>query len=101
MVELHSADEFVKMCSPHFTVSHVFPGYVFGRNELVLDAAAMQTQNSSNNFAMMGMQGVNLPFPIHGGFVHIDDLADFHLHVLFLEPKAGVVEDFALAAKVD
>ena len=98
---MHSADEFVKTCSPHFTVSHVFPGYVFGRNELVLDAAAMQTQNSSNNFAMMGMQGVNLPFPIHGGFVHIDDLADFHLHVLFLEPKAGVVEDFALAAKVD
>lgn len=101
MVELHNTDGFVKSAHPHFTVSHVIPGYVFGRNELALDAAMMQTQNSSNNFLMMGMLGGELPFPIHGGFVHIDDLADLHLRILFLEPKAGGIEDFGVSTKVD
>ncbi|KAI0149872.1 NAD(P)-binding protein [Hypoxylon sp. NC0597] len=101
IVELHNTDEFVKTRNPHFTVSHVIPGYVFGRNELALDAATMQTQNSSNNFLMMGMLGGELPSPIHGGFVHIDDLADLHLRILFLEPKAGEIEDFGVATKVD
>ncbi|KAI2468674.1 NAD(P)-binding protein [Annulohypoxylon bovei var. microspora] len=77
IVELHNTDEFVKTGNPHFTVSHVIPGYVFGRNELALDAAMMQTQNSSNNFLMMGMVG--------GGDA----------------PKAGEIEDFGVATKVD
>ncbi|KAK7750381.1 hypothetical protein SLS62_007680 [Diatrype stigma] len=101
VVELHNTDDFVKTHSPHFTVSHVIPGYVFGRNELALDAVMMQTQNSSNNFLMMGLVGGELPFPIHGSFVHIDDLADFHMRVLSLEPKAGDPVDFAIATKVD
>ncbi|RYP76016.1 hypothetical protein DL771_002088 [Monosporascus sp. 5C6A] len=101
MVELHNTDEFVKTRNPHFTVSYVIPGYVFGRNELALDITMMQTQNSSNNFLMMGMMGGELPFPIHGGFVHIDDLADLHLRILFSEVKAGEVESFGVATKVD
>ncbi|KAI0888214.1 NAD(P)-binding protein [Annulohypoxylon maeteangense] len=102
IVELHNTDEFAKTRAPHFTIAHVIPGYVFGRNGLALDAAMMQTQNSSNNFLMMGMVGGELPFPIHGGFVHIDDLADLHLRILFHEPKAaGKVEDFGVATKVD
>ncbi|OTA64195.1 cinnamoyl-CoA reductase [Hypoxylon sp. EC38] len=101
IVELHKTDEFVKTRNPHFTVSHVFPGYVFGRNELALDATAMQTQNSSNNLLMMGMVGGEWPFPIDGGFVHIDDLADLHLRNLFLESKKGESEDFGIATKVD
>lgn len=101
MVELHDTDTFIKINNPHFTISHVIPGYVFGCNELALDSVMMQTQNSSNNFLMMGMTGNELPFPIHGGFVHIDDLADLHLRVLFLEPESNVTEDFGVAEKVD
>ncbi|OTA92528.1 hypothetical protein M434DRAFT_396399 [Hypoxylon sp. CO27-5] len=102
IVELHNTDEFVKTRNPHFAVSHVLPGYVFGRNELALDAASMQTRNSSNNLLMMGMVGGEWPSPIDGGFVHIDDLADLHLRILFLEPKApGESEDFGVATKVD
>ncbi|KAI1485225.1 putative cinnamoyl-CoA reductase [Biscogniauxia mediterranea] len=101
MVELHNTDEFVKTRNPHFTVSHVVPGYVFGRNELALDAEMMQTQNSSNNFLMIGMVGGELPFPIHGGFAHIDDVAEVHLRVAFLNPKAEEPRDFGIAAKVD
>ncbi|KAI5920843.1 putative cinnamoyl-CoA reductase [Camillea tinctor] len=103
MVELHNTDEFVKTRNPHFTVSHVVPGYVFGRNELALDAAAMQTQNSSNNFLMVGLLGRTLPMPLHGSFAHVDDVADMHLRVAFLDPAAhsDLPQDFGIATKVD
>ncbi|KAI8945321.1 putative cinnamoyl-CoA reductase [Xylaria longipes] len=100
-VELHNSDEFVRTCYPHFTVSHVVPGYVFGRNELALDATMMQTQNSSNNFLMMGMMGGEPPFPVLDGFAHIGDLADVHLRVAFLDPPAEGPKDFGIATKVD
>lgn len=66
-VELHNSDTFVETENPPFTVSHVFPGYVFGSNELALDAEMLQTQNSSNNFLMWGMLGGEAPYPVHGG----------------------------------
>ncbi|KAI3321799.1 NAD(P)-binding protein [Xylariaceae sp. AK1471] len=98
LVQLHQSDDVVKT-QPHFTVSNIMPGYVFGRNELMLDAIMMQTQNSSNNFLMMGMLGGELPFPIHGGFVHIDDLADVYLRVTFLDSEEP--RDFGVATEVD
>ncbi|KAL7624945.1 hypothetical protein AAE478_004159 [Parahypoxylon ruwenzoriense] len=101
IVEMHDSDAFVRAQKPHFTVSHVVPGYTFGRNELALDSAMMSAQNSSNNFLMVGLLGGEMPFPIHGGFAHIDDVADAHLRVAFLQPKAGEPMDFGLATKVD
>lgn len=99
LVEMRDTDDFAKTKSPHFTVSHVVPGYVFGRNELALDAGMMQTQNSSNNFLMVGLLGGELPFPIHGGFAHIDDVAEIHLRVALEEAYAG--KDVGIATKVD
>ena len=101
IVELYNTDEFIKTHNPPFTISHVFPGYVFGRNELALDPVAMQTQNSSNNLLMMAMLGTEPPYHLLGGFVHVDDLADIHLRVLFLEPQVGEVQDFGILTKVD
>ncbi|KAI1109983.1 putative cinnamoyl-CoA reductase [Nemania sp. NC0429] len=101
VLELHNADEFVKAHNPHFTISHVLPGYVFGRNELALDAAMAQTQNSSNNLLMIALTGGELPFPAHDAFAHIDDVADVHLRAAFLDdPKTGP-KDFGIATKVD
>ncbi|KAI0183883.1 putative cinnamoyl-CoA reductase [Xylaria flabelliformis] len=100
ILELHNSDEFVKTHSPHFAVSHVVPGYVFGRNELALDAAMMQTQNSSNNFLMMGIMGGEPPFPVHDSFAHIDDVADVHMRVALLDSQEGR-KDFGVATKVD
>lgn len=71
MVGLHSSDHFIRTQNPHFTLSHVIPGFVFGRNELIRSAAMMHDQNSSNNFLILGMLGEELPFPIYGGFVHV------------------------------
>ncbi|KAI0191911.1 putative cinnamoyl-CoA reductase [Astrocystis sublimbata] len=100
IIELHNSDGFVKTHNPHFTISHVVPGYIFGRNELALDAAMMQAQNSSNNFLMMTMTGGEPPFPLHDGFAHIDDVADVHLKVAFLDPETGP-RDFGFATKID
>lgn len=97
LVEMQDTDNFAK-ASPHFTISHVVPGYVFGRNELALDTGMMQTQNSSNNFLMVGLLGGKLPFPIHGGFAHIDDVAEIHLRVALNETNAG---DVGIATEVD
>ncbi|KAI0971032.1 putative cinnamoyl-CoA reductase [Xylaria arbuscula] len=100
MSALHNSDEFVKTHNPHFTVSNVMPGYVFGRNELALDAATMLAQNSSNTFLAMAITGGEPPFPILDGFAHIDDVADVHLRVAFLDSKGGPT-DFGVVTKVD
>ncbi|KAI1136777.1 putative cinnamoyl-CoA reductase [Hypoxylon sp. FL0543] len=101
MLAVKEADEFAEKRSPHFTISHVMPGYVFGRNELALDAAAVATRNSSNNFLMMGVLGREAPAPIHGVYAHIDDVAEVHLRVLFLDPQEGETKDFGVTTKVD
>lgn len=98
MVEMRNSDE-VARSNPHFTISHVVPGYVFGRNELALDATMMQTQNSSNNFLMMALVGAEVPFPIHGGYAHVDDVAELHLRVALEDKLAG--KDIGIATKVD
>lgn len=99
LVEMQDSDRFVETQNPHFSISHVNPGYVFGRNDLCLSPAMMQTQNSSNNFLMVGLLGGQLPFPIHGAFAHIDDVAEAHLRVALDEACAG--KDVGIATKVD
>lgn len=98
IVEIHQSENFIKQQNPHFSMVHVIPGYVFGRNELALDASMMQASNSSNNFLMMGMLGGELPFPIHGGYAHIDDVANVHLQVA-LSSEAS--KDHAISKKVN
>ncbi|KAI0506567.1 putative cinnamoyl-CoA reductase [Xylaria bambusicola] len=100
IIELHNSDEFIKTHHPHFTISHVVPGYVFGRNELALDATMTETQNSSNNFLMMAIRGGEPPYPLYDSFAHIDDVAEVHLRVAFLDTETGP-KDFAITTKMD
>ncbi|OTB04127.1 hypothetical protein M426DRAFT_11752 [Hypoxylon sp. CI-4A] len=101
IVELHKIDQFVKAQNPHFTVSCVFPGYVFGRNELALDADMVQTQNGTNNFLIAGMLGGEAPMPIHGVFAHLDDVVEAQMRLAFPTPKMEALREFGIAAKVD
>lgn len=101
LVEMRDSDTFAETQKPHFKLSHVTPGYVFGRNDLCLTAEMMQTQNSSNMFLMAGLLGGELPFPIHGGFGHIDDVAELHLRVALASDEAWANKDVGIATKVD
>ncbi|CAH0023737.1 unnamed protein product [Clonostachys rhizophaga] len=99
IAEIHNTELFIKTQKPHFSLSYIMPGHVFGRNELITTADMMFGQNSSNNFLMPGMVGGELPFPIHGAFVHIDDLADIHLRVAMMDSSSP--RDFGIARTVD
>ncbi|PSR78919.1 putative cinnamoyl-CoA reductase [Coniella lustricola] len=99
IIEMYNTDELRKTQKPHFSISYVVPGYTFGRNELILNTAMMSTENSSNNFLVMGITGIELPFPIHGVAAHIDDVSATHLRVLFDEVCVG--KDYGVATKVD
>ncbi|KAI0098339.1 NAD(P)-binding protein [Hypoxylon sp. NC0597] len=100
VVALERAEEFVATHKPHFTISRVVVGHVVGHNELILDAE-MVTKQGSRNFLMMVILDMEVPSPIPGAYAHIDDVAEVHLRVAFLDPKAGGPKDFGVATKVD
>ncbi|KAF7596039.1 hypothetical protein BBP40_003819 [Aspergillus hancockii] len=97
----NETDAFVKNNRPHFTVAHIMPGYVFGRNELALTAGQVLNENSSNMFLMASITGKELPVRIHGGYVHIDDLAEVHLKVLGLEPTTDTPSNFGACINIE
>ncbi|KAB8271644.1 hypothetical protein BDV30DRAFT_227973 [Aspergillus minisclerotigenes] len=101
ITEANDTDAFVEKNKPHFSVAHIMPGYVFGRNELALTADEVLHNNSSNMYLMTCITGKEVTFPLHGGYVHIDDLADVHLKVLRLEPGPGTSRNFGACTNID
>ncbi|VUC38175.1 unnamed protein product [Clonostachys rosea] len=104
VVEMRNTDDFVKTKKPHFSVSYV-PGYIYGRNELMIgEAEAMKTRNSSNNLLMLALTGGKLPFPVHNGFAHMDDVGELYLRVALLDAQKAKEEklpqDFGIATKM-
>ncbi|KAI1437331.1 putative cinnamoyl-CoA reductase [Xylaria sp. CBS 124048] len=102
--EHHETEAFIRTHKPAFSVCHIMPGYVFGRNELALDAEMMTTSpNSSNAFLMMGMLGQETPISIHGGYAHVEDLAELHLRLALLDdgPGGKAPVDMAISPSVD
>ncbi|KAE8369702.1 hypothetical protein BDV27DRAFT_140999 [Aspergillus caelatus] len=101
ITEANQTDAFVENNNPHFSVAHIMPGYVFGRNELALTADQVLQENSSNMYLMACITGKEIPFPLHGGYVHIDDLAAVHLKVLCLEPGPETPSNFGACTNID
>jgi hypothetical protein len=106
MRSLHETDEFVRTRRPHFAVSHVVPGYVFGRNELPgLAPAELAQANSSNNFLVAALLGRAPPYPVHDVYAHVNDLAAVHLRAALLGPREDAAQDlpadFGVAAPAD
>ncbi|KAE8148349.1 hypothetical protein BDV25DRAFT_158462 [Aspergillus avenaceus] len=101
ITEANETDAFVAKHNPHFSVAHIMPGYVFGRNELCLTAEEIRDENSSNRYLMGSITGKDLPFPLHGGYVHIDDLAKVHVQVMCLEPTPQMPSNFGACTDID
>lgn len=102
IVALNTADTFTRTKRPHFSISHVVPGYVFGRNPLATAPSKMLTENSSNNLLMAFLTGVTLPGPFLGGAAHILDVAYLHLRVLLGPPSPSSYQspDIGLSSPV-
>ena len=101
ITEANQTDAFVEKNNPHFSVAHIMPGYVFGRNELALTADQVLKENSSNMYLMACITGKEILFPLHGGYVHVDDLATVHLKVLCLEPGPETPRNFGACTNID
>ena len=99
---LNAADAFAVMHSPHFAITHIIPGYVFGRNELATEPSMLLTSSSSNNLLMAMLTGAVLPVPLLGGAAHIDDVAEVHLRALLLAPTtaAALPRDFGVSVPI-
>jgi nucleoside-diphosphate-sugar epimerase len=102
LTALNYVDTFTRTHHPRFSITHVLPGYVFGRNELATDANSMRTENSSNNLLMAMLTGTEHPAPIGGSAAHIDDVADVHLRLLLpsLPGADPSPQDFAVSTPV-
>ncbi|RAL13172.1 putative cinnamoyl-CoA reductase [Aspergillus homomorphus CBS 101889] len=102
ITELNETDAFVEQEKPPFSVARVIPGYVYGRDELVLTADAAIAKGSSCGILLRSVTGIDCPAPIHGGYVHIDDLAQVYLKVLQLESAADAApHSFGACSLVD
>jgi nucleoside-diphosphate-sugar epimerase len=101
ITEMNNTDSFVEKHSPHFSLAHVVPGYVFGRDELVSDANTAVAQGGSCGVLLRGVSGIDGPGPIHGGYVHIDDLAQIFVKVLELEPTPETPRSFGACTNID
>ncbi|CAH0056858.1 unnamed protein product [Clonostachys solani] len=102
MIQLEASKDFIKKQNPNFTIAHVFPGYIFGRNGLILDATQMRIANSSNTYFILGMLGGELPFPIPGSYAHIEDVSNLHLRAAFLDPSsADISKDWGISMEVN
>ena len=85
ITELNYIDSFVKQKKPHFSVATIAPGYIFGRDELVLDAKTAAEKKSSPGMLLRSLIGIDSLDPVHGGYVHIDDLALVYMKILELQ----------------
>ncbi|KAJ5586857.1 cinnamoyl-CoA reductase [Penicillium hispanicum] len=100
ITEVNNIDSFVAEKKPHFSIATVVPGYIFGRDELVLDAETAIQKPSSSGILLRSLTGIDCPAPIHGGYVHIEDLAEVYIKVLELQP-ADSLNNFGACSLVN
>lgn len=99
--EINNTDAFVADQKPHFSIAHVIPGYIFGRNDLYPGDNEAFLTNSSNGILIASVTGNEVPNPVHKGFVHIKDLATLHLQVLEYAPTEGSPRAFGACNPAD
>lgn len=100
ITEINYIDSFVKESKPHFSVATISPGYIFGRDELVLDAQTAIDKKSSPGILLRSLVGINSSAPVHGGYVHIDDLAKIYMKLLELQASTESPSSFGACKMV-
>ncbi|PYH45994.1 NAD(P)-binding protein [Aspergillus saccharolyticus JOP 1030-1] len=86
---LNEAEAFMKTRTSSFSLAHIIPGYVLGRDRLVTTADMGVGKPSSCGILLRGLLGMDGSGPLHGAFVHVDDLAEVFVRVLEREGQEG------------
>ena len=81
ILALRAAEDFVATRKPAFSLVHVFPAYVQGRNEAATSLAQL-TGASSNANMVRFVLGQKSTRPDPADFVHVNDVAAVHVHAL-------------------
>jgi nucleoside-diphosphate-sugar epimerase len=81
---LNESEAWIKDSQPNFDLITIFPGWIFGRDEL--STTAENFESGSTNSVLLGiLKGSQSEIPYLGNTVFLDDVAD--LHVKALEPN--------------
>lgn len=80
---LNATEKLLDEQKPNFSVVHVHPAFVIGKNELITDAKDINSGTNGSMFAQI--LGVKTPYPTPGSTVHLYDIAE--LHVKALDPQ--------------
>ena len=81
---LNAAEKLVREEKPGFDLVSIIPGWIFGRDELVTEAAGMRA-DSTNSVLLSFLTGLKNEVPYNGHMALVDDVAK--VHVLALDPK--------------
>lgn len=90
---LNASEEFVRTRSTTFDLVSITPSWIFGRDELVTDAASMRV-GSTNSVLLGVLLGVKNDAGYGGNAVYGPDVAK--AHVLALEPRVKGNQSFVL-----
>lgn len=77
-----AAVKYMADTNPHFSVIHIFPAYVQGRNETVTTSQQLYDGPSSNHTMVQYVMGKKSEAPRPSNFVHVDDVAKVHVAAL-------------------
>ena len=98
VLALHATKDFIAENHPKYSVVNLMPAYVIGRNEMATSPANLTAPSASNGFLLSNILGNNIPFPMMGRTVHIEDVASVHVQALTSEEVAQGGEDFVLTS---
>lgn len=79
---LNATERFLDQHKPHFSIVHIHPSFVIGKNELITDAKDITS--GTNGVVFQQVLGVTTPYSTPGNSVHVHDVA--FLHVKGLDP---------------
>ena len=85
--------EFIEEKQPAFSVVNILPALVLGRDDTATDAAGIV--RGSNGVLMAPILGNEIPIPLYGSTVHLEDVARAHVQSLDRAPQGN--HDFVLA----
>ncbi len=84
---LNAGESWMSEHKPGFSLVHIHPSYVFGKDELTTSADDMVSKGT-NRLVMLPFVGVSLP-PLMNASVHIDDVARAHVRALDGDIQGG------------